>query len=163
MKYKFRTILLQIIWALVSTATLNPFELGFILEWGYFSKENIHFMDKNGYPCEFIIMMKGMKSLVRDLVLLVKGSFEEKCEYRLRESYRQHSHLRAYSFHSSHATILPVPFLWPLLLSRQLCFYLLDYFPCNASRSDLADSPLTGNTSALFSSNTPPASLSIFL
>ena len=26
-KYKFRTILLQIIWALVSTATLNPFEL----------------------------------------------------------------------------------------------------------------------------------------
>ena len=33
-KYKFRTILLQIIWALVSTATLNPFELGVI----YFEK-----------------------------------------------------------------------------------------------------------------------------
>lgn len=33
-KYKFRTILLQIIWALVSTATLNPFELRVI----YFEK-----------------------------------------------------------------------------------------------------------------------------
>lgn len=40
-------------------------QVGFILDRGYFSKENIHFMDKNGY--EFIIMMKGMKSLVRDL------------------------------------------------------------------------------------------------
>ncbi len=56
---------------------------GFILDRGYFSKENIHFMDKNGY--EFIIMMKGMKSLVRDLVLSVKGSFEEKREYSLRD------------------------------------------------------------------------------
>lgn len=40
-------------------------------------------MDKNGY--EFIIMMKGMKSLVRDLVLSVKGSFEENREYSLRD------------------------------------------------------------------------------
>ena len=30
-QYKFRTILLQLIWALVLTATLNPFELGVIL------------------------------------------------------------------------------------------------------------------------------------
>ena len=58
-------------------------QTGFILDRGYFSKENIHFMDKNGY--EFIIMMKGMKSLVRDFVLSVKGSFEEKCEYSLRD------------------------------------------------------------------------------
>lgn len=58
-------------------------QVGFILDRGYFSKENIHFMDKNGY--EFIIMMKGMKSLVRDLVLSVKGSFEEKREYSLRD------------------------------------------------------------------------------
>ena len=58
-------------------------QTGFILARGYFSKENIHFMDKNGY--EFIIMMKGMKSLVRDLVLSVKGSFEEKREYSLRD------------------------------------------------------------------------------
>lgn len=58
-------------------------QAGFILDRGYFSKENIHFMDKNGY--EFIIMMKGMKSLMRDLVLSVKGSFEEKREYSLRD------------------------------------------------------------------------------
>lgn len=58
-------------------------QVGFILDRGYFGKENIHFMDKNGY--EFIIMMKGMKSLVRDLVLSVKGSFEEKREYSLRD------------------------------------------------------------------------------
>lgn len=58
-------------------------QVGFILDRGYFSKENIHFMDKNDY--EFIIMMKGMKSLVRDLVLSVKGSFEEKREYSLRD------------------------------------------------------------------------------
>ena len=58
-------------------------QVGFILDRGYFSKENIHFMDKNGY--EFIIMMKGMKSLVRDLVLSVKGSFEEKREFSLRD------------------------------------------------------------------------------
>lgn len=51
-------------------------EAGFILDRGYFSKENIHFMDKNGY--EIFIMMKGMKSLAHDLVLSVKGSFEEK-------------------------------------------------------------------------------------
>lgn len=38
--------------------------------------------DKNGY--EFI-MMKGMKSLVRDLVQSVKGSFEEKREFSLRD------------------------------------------------------------------------------
>lgn len=52
-------------------------QVGFIVDRGYFSKENIHFMDKSGYE---IIMMKGMKSLVRDLVLSVKGSFEEKRE-----------------------------------------------------------------------------------
>ena len=32
--------------------------VGFILDRGYFSKENIHYMDKCGY--EFIIMMKGL-------------------------------------------------------------------------------------------------------
>lgn len=53
-------------------------QVGFIVDRGYFSKENIHFIDKSGY--EIIIMMKGMKSLVRDLVLSVKGSFEEKRE-----------------------------------------------------------------------------------
>ena len=49
--------------------------VGFILDRGYFSKENLRFMDKNGY--DFVIMVKGMKSLIRDLILEKRGSFEE--------------------------------------------------------------------------------------
>ena len=56
---------------------------GFILDRGYFSKENIHYMDKCGY--DFVIMMKGMKELVKDLVLEVKGSFEEDRRYSIRD------------------------------------------------------------------------------
>ena len=48
--------------------------IGFILDRGYFCKENIHFMDDNGY--DFVIMVKGMKSLVSSLILEVQGSFE---------------------------------------------------------------------------------------
>ena len=48
---------------------------GFILDRGYFSKENIRYMDKCHY--DFVIMMKGMKDLVRDLVLENKGKFED--------------------------------------------------------------------------------------
>ncbi len=57
--------------------------IGFILDRGYFSEANIHYMDRCGY--EFIIMMKGMKDLVRKLVLEVKGTFEEKREYSIRD------------------------------------------------------------------------------
>lgn len=49
--------------------------VGFILDRGYFSKSNIKFMDKNGY--DFIIMVKGMKDLIRELILEKRGSFEE--------------------------------------------------------------------------------------
>ena len=48
--------------------------VGFILDRGYFCKENISFMDENGY--DFVIMVKGMKSLVSELVLQVQGGFE---------------------------------------------------------------------------------------
>lgn len=48
---------------------------GFILDRGYFSKANLRFMDKNGY--DFVIMVKGMKSLIRELILEKRGSFEE--------------------------------------------------------------------------------------
>lgn len=51
-------------------------KIGFILDRGYFSKGNIRSMDKNGYS--FIIMVKGMYSLVNSLVLKEKGSFENK-------------------------------------------------------------------------------------
>ncbi len=47
---------------------------GFILDRGYFSKANIQYMDSCGY--EFIIMVKGKKKLVSELVLQHKGSFE---------------------------------------------------------------------------------------
>ena len=49
---------------------------GFILDRGYFSRENIRFMDKCGY--DFVIMIKGMKELVSESVLEVKGSFENR-------------------------------------------------------------------------------------
>lgn len=48
--------------------------VGFILDRGYFCKENICYMDENGY--DFVIMVKGMKSLVSELVLQVQGGFE---------------------------------------------------------------------------------------
>lgn len=57
--------------------------VGFILDRGYFSKENIHYMDK--YRYEFVIMMKGMKELVKSLVLEVKGTFEEDRRYSIRD------------------------------------------------------------------------------
>ncbi len=57
--------------------------VGFILDRGYFSKENIHYMDKYGY--EFVITMKGMKELVKSLVLEVKGTFEEDRRYSIRD------------------------------------------------------------------------------
>ncbi len=56
---------------------------GFILDRGYFGKENIHYMDKCGY--DFVIMMKGMKGLVKEIVLEVKGSFEEDRRYSIRD------------------------------------------------------------------------------
>lgn len=58
-------------------------KVGFILDRGYFSKENIHYMDKCGY--DFVIMMKGMKSLVRDLILENKGTFEEERSCSIRQ------------------------------------------------------------------------------
>lgn len=48
--------------------------IGFILDRGYFSKDNIRHLDRCGY--DFVIMMKGMAKLVKDLVTGNKGSFE---------------------------------------------------------------------------------------
>ena len=48
---------------------------GFILDRGYFSRANLRFMDKNGY--DFVIMVKEMKSLVKELILEKRGTFEE--------------------------------------------------------------------------------------
>lgn len=51
---------------------------GYILDRGYFSEPNIRFMDQNGY--EFIIMVKGCRSLVNELILKHRGSFEDEWE-----------------------------------------------------------------------------------
>ena len=48
---------------------------GFILDRGYFSRANLRFMDKNGY--DFVIMVKGMKSLVKELILEKRVTFEK--------------------------------------------------------------------------------------
>lgn len=48
--------------------------IGFILDRGYFSKENLQYIEKNGY--EFIIMAKGCKSLVSEIIREIRNSFE---------------------------------------------------------------------------------------
>ena len=50
--------------------------VGFILDRGYFSKDNIRFMDEAGY--NFVIMVKGMSSLVNEIIVENRGLFEEK-------------------------------------------------------------------------------------
>ena len=59
--------------------------IGFILDRGYFSKDNIRYMDQERY--DFIIMVKGMKKLVRDIVKSRKGTFETDRDCSIR-SYR---------------------------------------------------------------------------
>ena len=60
-------------------------KIGFILDRGYFSKENIRYIDENDYS--FIIMCKGCKALVSSLVLENYGKFETKRESAIR-SYK---------------------------------------------------------------------------
>jgi len=57
-------------------------KIGFILDRGYFSKENIRYIDENKYT--FIIMCKGCKALVSSLVLEKRGTFETKREAAIR-------------------------------------------------------------------------------
>ena len=60
-------------------------KIGFILDRGYFSKENIRYIDENDYS--FIIMCKGCKALVSSLVPENYGKFETKRESAIR-SYK---------------------------------------------------------------------------
>ena len=59
--------------------------IGFILDRGYFSKENIRYIDDHDYT--FIIMCKGCKTLVSSLILKNRGTFETKREASIR-SYK---------------------------------------------------------------------------
>lgn len=58
-------------------------EIGFILDRGYFSQPNLTYIDECGY--DFVIMVKGMKSLVRPIILENKGKFEEDRSSSIRE------------------------------------------------------------------------------
>lgn len=49
-------------------------KVGFILDRGYFSRENIDYLDSNGYS--FIIMVKGCKKVVSRLIAEQRNSFE---------------------------------------------------------------------------------------
>ena len=48
--------------------------IGFILDRGYFSQKNLGYMEQNGYS--FLIMVKGMKEFIRDIIAKKQGSFE---------------------------------------------------------------------------------------
>lgn len=50
--------------------------MGFVLDRGYFSKENIKYMESCKY--EYVIMVKGKASFVNDVILKHKGAFETK-------------------------------------------------------------------------------------
>jgi len=57
--------------------------VGFILDRGYFSKENIQYMDDSGY--DFVIMVKGMASFVNEMIIENKGAFENNRKCGIRE------------------------------------------------------------------------------
>lgn len=59
--------------------------IGFILDRGYFSKDNIRYIDEKKYS--FIIMCKGCKALVSSMVLEKRGTFETKRDSAIR-SYK---------------------------------------------------------------------------
>lgn len=61
--------------------------VGFILDRGYFGKENIQYMQDKKY--EFIIMVKGCRPLVSSLIGRIRGNFETKrdCSIRLYRVY----------------------------------------------------------------------------
>lgn len=48
--------------------------IGFILDRGYFSKDNLNYMDSSGFS--FIIMVKGIKDFISSQVRKQKGTFE---------------------------------------------------------------------------------------
>ena len=56
---------------------------GFILDRGYFSKDNIKYLENSGY--DFVIMMKGRKSLARELIRKHQGEFENKRSCGIRD------------------------------------------------------------------------------
>lgn len=56
-------------------------KIGFVLDRGYFSKDNIEYLEEKNYS--FVMMLKGKADLVQTWVLENKGSFEEKRLYNI--------------------------------------------------------------------------------
>lgn len=73
----------QLQYMLEKTAGYGYRHVGFVLDRGYFAKENIRYMDKRGY--DFVIMMKGMKKLAANVVRAHQGSFESDRRHRIRD------------------------------------------------------------------------------
>ena len=71
---------------------------GFILDRGYFSRENIRYMDKCGY--DFVIMVKDMKSFVNESVRKVKGTFEENRDKTIHRYHVNGTTLKTQVFYS---------------------------------------------------------------
>jgi len=65
----------------------NYENVGFILDRGYFSKDNIRYMDENGHA--FVIMVKGQRDLVSSLISANINTFEtdRKCSIRAYRVY----------------------------------------------------------------------------
>jgi len=57
--------------------------IGFILDRGYFSKDNLKYMDSNGFG--FIIMVKGCKEFISEQVRKQKGTFENEWANQIAE------------------------------------------------------------------------------
>lgn len=60
-------------------------KIGFVLDRGYFSKDNIRYMEQNGYA--FVIMVKGRKALVSELIRQHQHTFESERDCNIR-AYR---------------------------------------------------------------------------
>ena len=58
-------------------------KIGFILDRGYFSRDNLQHMDDNGYS--FVIMLKGKKDFVKSIIKEYQGTFEKKREHAIPE------------------------------------------------------------------------------
>ena len=57
--------------------------IGFILDRGYFSKENLRYMDSKGFG--FVIMVKGCKEFIREQIKAQKGTFENEWSNQISE------------------------------------------------------------------------------
>lgn len=73
----------QLRWMLEKAQGYGYRNAAFILDRGYFSKANIAQMDAMGY--DFVLMVKGMGALVRELVKERRGTFEASRDCAIRE------------------------------------------------------------------------------